>query len=416
MGLIHSKPDIFILKQGDLLSYTFKFFIFLFIASSIFDPADHIFKLKVPLFIACWLFGGLVLLKRNQKVPIPLGLLLYVLLMLLIPIISILHFFIIDGSQPFEGFMMIKAYLLISFAILLYLTNFDAIKYLTFCLTITAILTLVIHIILLVFPDDFSLWMHIYHLGEDLKLFSLDNRKYGDVNIHQIYFVLSSMFVIPIAFYFEKWIKYDKNRTLNFILLATCVYGMFLSGTRNNIIISILLPLALIFYYSKHKLFLCFLASSLIATSFVVFNDVFNDYYIGFLDPKEPSNLYKLSFFWDYINIFNNFGVSQFFFGDGLGSYNQWTIGRYFYLTELTYFEVFRNFGFVMGGVMMLLIIFPLMYLFIRPSYKSKHLIIAYSAYLAMCILNPMFFSSTGMMILAILIADIFNFYSFKKN
>ena len=312
MGLINSKSDTTILKQGDALSCAFKFFIFLFIASSIFDPADHIFKLKVPLFIACWLFGGLVLLKRIQKVTIPLGLLVFVLLMIGIPLISILHYLIIDGSQPFEGFTMLKAYLLSSFAILLYLTKFDAIKYLTFCLTITAILTLGIHFILLVFPDDRSLWFKIYHLGNDIKLFTIGDRKFGDKIVFQIYFHLSSMFVIPIAFYFEKWCKHDDNRTYYFILLAICVYAMFLSGTRNNMIISILLPIALIFYYSKHKVLFCCLASLLIAISLVLSYDFFN--LNGFFDPKEQSNLYKISFFMDYLDIFNSFSVSQIFF------------------------------------------------------------------------------------------------------
>ena len=104
-------------------------------------------------------------------------------------------------------------------------------------------------------------------------------------------------------------------------------------------------------------------------------------------------------------------------FGKGLGSYETWSLRGDFYITELTYFEVFRNFGFLMGLVMVILMIYPIIYTFIiRPSYKDKHIIIAYAAYLVMTMTNPLFFSSMGMLILAIILANISIFNSDLKK
>jgi len=105
-------------------------------------------------------------------------------------------------------------------------------------------------------------------------------------------------------------------------------------------------------------------------------------------------------------------------FGKGLGSYETWSLRGDFYITELTFLEVFRNFGLPMGLVMLILMIYPILYAFIlRPSYRDKHIIIAYTAYLIMCMTNPLFFSSTGMLILAIILANISIFNSaFKES
>ena len=401
-----------LLRQGDTLSYIYKGLIFIFILSALFDPAYHMFGLKVPVFLACWGVGWLIVLMRYRSAAIPLNLLIYVLLMLIIPLASILNYFISGGGQPFEGFLLLKSYFLPSFAILLYVTRVDALKYLTFGLTIMALLIVIISIIIFINPEMF---MPFYHLGMDTKIFSLDTRDYGDGKIYfQIYFVVSSMLVIPIAYYFDKWHSLKSKRTFYFILLALCIFAMFKSGTRNNMIISILLPSILLFYYSRYRV----IATILLILVIGIFVGVFSENIIVFFDPSEPSNSYKLAFLKDYFRIFNEFSFSNVLFGQGLGSYETWSLRGDKFITELTYFEVFRNFGLLMGLVMLILMIYPIIYTFIiRPSYKDKHIIIAYAAYLVMTMTNPLFFSSMGMLILAIILANIsISNSDFKKS
>jgi len=273
-----------LLRQGDTLSYIYKALIFIFIHSALFDPADHIFGLKVPLFLACLGVGGLIVLIRDPSAAIPLNLLIYVLLMLIIPLVSILHYFIIDGGQPFEGFLLLKAYFLPFFAILLYVTRVDAIKYLTFGLTIIALLILLISFILFINPEMF---FPFYHWGNDSKVFSIGSRDYGNgESFFQVYFVVSSMMVIPIAYYFDKWRTLKSKRIFYFILVALCSFAMFKAGTRNNMLISILLPSILLLYYSKNRLTISILLILVIG----IIAGVFSDNLIAFFDPSEPSN------------------------------------------------------------------------------------------------------------------------------
>jgi hypothetical protein len=61
-----------------------------------------------------------------------------------------------------------------------------------------------------------------------------------------------------------------------------------------------------------------------------------------------------------------------------------------------------------MGGVMTLLLLYPVIYAYVlRPTYPDKPIIIAYAAFLLMSMTNPLFFSSMGMLILASLLARI---------
>ena len=337
---------------------------------------------------------------------------MYVLLMVMVPLVSILHYFISGGGQPFEGFLLLKSYLLIPFAILLYVTRFNAVKYLTFGLTILALMILLISFIMLINPEIF---MPLYHLGLESKIFSIDKRDYGNgEEFFQAYFVVSSMLVIPIAYYFDKWRTLKSKRTFYFILTAICVLAMFLAGTRNNMLISILLPSILLFYYSKNRLIVFILLTLVMG----IFAGVFSENIIAFFNPNEQSNYYKISFIKDYFIIFNNFSFSNVLFGEGLGAYSAWSLRGDYFITELTFLEIFRNFGLLMGIVMLMLMLYPIIYSFIiRPSYIDKHIIIAYAAYLVMCITNPLFFSSTGMLILAIIVANISIFnLDFKKS
>ena len=130
MSKVDSSPPVLsmhLLKNTDALGFFYKFVVFSFILSTIFDPADKLLGLKLPLFIACWVVGGIVVLLRHSIVRIPVSLLLYVLLMIVIPLWSITYYFMFDGAEPFEGFLLLRSYLFFSFVILLFITRINAI-------------------------------------------------------------------------------------------------------------------------------------------------------------------------------------------------------------------------------------------------------------------------------------------------
>ena len=107
--------------------------------STLFDPADIIFGLKLPLYLLCWFAGVILCVTRGERVRIPIEMVIYSLLMVTIPLISIWNYYVIDGSDPFEGFQLLKAYLFISMAMLLYVTGTNLLKYLSIALTLLAL-------------------------------------------------------------------------------------------------------------------------------------------------------------------------------------------------------------------------------------------------------------------------------------
>jgi hypothetical protein len=380
----------------------FRALFFVFLLSTLFDPADKVFGLKVPLFLACWAFAGWFWLKDRSRRSVPTGLIAFVFLMVLIPVGSICYYFLVDGGEPYAGFLLLKSYLFISVAILIYVTRIDVIKYLAAALTVLALSILGLTAFVQVYPD---LYLPTYLVGDQLGIFSIDQgRDYGDgTKFFQMYFVTSPMLVVPIAHYFHCLRSTERHKAFYVVLIALSACAMFVAGTRNNMIIAVLLPMALILFYSKYR----FALACVGALGFSAILYAWRTEIGAMFDPSEASNSTKLVTLADYANIFDA-DTANLLFGSGLGAYEHWTGRGYYFVTELTFLENIRNFGVPMGAVMTLLLLYPVIYAFLlRPSYREKPIIIAYAAFLAMSMTNPLFFSSMGMLILAAVIAKI---------
>jgi hypothetical protein len=93
--------------------------------------------------------------------------------------------------------------------------------------------------------------------------------------------------------------------------------------------------------------------------------------------------------------------------GTGLGAYQYWSAkGIYYYISELTYLELIRNFGLIGGVAMMALLLVPISSAFSAGSQRLRALATSYALYLLMCATNPNLFSSMGTLIPSILIAE----------
>lgn len=384
-----------------IVNFVFIFTMLSFLLATLFDPADKVLGLKLPLYLACWGMGLVACLMSRQQIKISSKLLMYAFLIILIPILSISYYFISDGSEPFEGFLLLKAYLFISFAVLVYITKFDTLKYLSVALTVLAISILALTAIVLAYPDMYT---PLYKLGEEFGIFSIDGgRDYGaGIKWFQMYFVTSPMLVIPIAYYFDLMKTLKSGRLFYGTLTLINICAMFIAGTRNNLIMAIFLPLALVILYSRRRLYVA-MVIAIVAGLFVF---AWHEEIGAFFDPTEASNSTKLAMLGDYAAIFSD--PSNLIFGRGLGSYEYWTGRGYKFVTELTYLEIIRNFGLLFGGLMILLLVYPVLYAFVlQRSYKEKNIILAYAAYLVMSMTNPLLFSSMGMLILGAIIANI---------
>lgn len=382
------------------MNILFRVIFFLFVLSCVFDPADLIFGLKVPLFVLLW-FLVLVDNSLKKRFSAPKSLLLYIGIMLVIPFISIGLFLLINPGIKFQGFELFKAYLLVTLALILYWRKFNLMNDLVNILTLLSFTILSFFIVVLYRPDLFET---LFSFGSTSGLFYLGEREYSaDAKLWSIYFVTSPMILIPIAHFTKSVLEYPKL-ALNYFFLILNVTAMFVAGTRNNMLMSILLPLLIIFFHIKRKTILL----SFLFILGIYFYPLFENYLIAMLSPDEASNSTKIALLKDYSNIFSN--LKTLIVGQGLGSYYFWLErGVWKFESEYTYLEIYRYYGLFLGSVLIFLIIYPLIKgFYLIRKYRDKHFLWAYMLYLIMSATNPLFFSSLGMLILSVIMANMY--------
>ena len=258
---------------------------------------------------------------------------------------------------------------------------------------------ILVYLIILINP---SLFGAIYEFGLSTGIFHIGQRVYSsNLKLWSIFFVTSPMIIIAIAYYFD--LAFKSRKFKYYFLLAINVFAMFIAGTRNNMLMSILLPFILFIIYSKNKKLVSLMVFLTLIVGAIYFTDVLGD----LLSSEEESNKTKLSLLEDYKEVFSDPKVLL--FGEGLGAYRYWdSIGRFYFTSELTYFEIFRYFGIFFGLVVIYFMFYPVLYYYNRNKFKEKHIIISYFLYLIMSFTNPLFFSSLGMLIFAIILSNLF--------
>lgn len=371
-----------------------------FLLSCVFDPADKLLGAKVWIYLLCWLFVVADNLVSRERPRLPISVLAFAGIFILIPLLSIIWYMVRDGSDPYGGFILVKGYILITFSWLLIFCRINLFRKLAVVLTCLAVFIIATYLALLAYPD---LYLPLYVFGEATGVLQLDSgRDYGGgVVLSQVYFVTSPMLAISISYYYDKAVHelHRRKRCSYFLLTFINFAGMLLAGSRNNILISVSLLIALWFMYTRHKLIGLLGVFTAVITLVLFFQNEIN----SFLDPTEFSNSVKLQALGDYASLFDD--PLTLLFGQGLGAYHHFTGRGSIFVTELTYHELFRSFG-IFGGVLMFgLLVFPVYYGFIKKQrFAGKAVLIGYSGYLVMSISNPLLFSSMGTLILSMIL------------
>jgi hypothetical protein len=388
------------------LSGAIWFVLLLFLVSCIFDPADMVVGAKIWLFLIGWVLTVLsLLISPKVRKCLPRILLVYTLLFILIPVVSIVSFYLFSNvAEPFEGFSLLKGYLLISLAPMLVINQTSLLPRLCAILTLLALAIIGTAIALKLIPGFFD---DLYQFGKSTGVVLVDIRDYGSGSPWlQVYFVTSPMLVISLAYYFGCAMSATKfrDKASFWALTAISGVGLLLAGTRNNILASFLVPAVLWYYYARRKV-AAFLVGITVTTLLAV---VFLDDLGTFFDSDEYSNKIKLSMLADYGRILTD--ERTLIFGQGLGTYCYWEAkNSYFYISELTYLELIRNFG-LFGAVIMLgLLLYPIIRAFAaRCPREDRTVALSFGVYLLMCFSNPNLFSSMGILLLSTVLGDMF--------
>ncbi len=375
----------------------------LFMLSCIFDPADRVLSLKVPLFVACWALTIMHCAFHRERSRLPLELVVYTLLFVAIPFASIVGYYVTGGGDPFQGLPLLKGYALVSLGVLLYLNRIDVLPYFAAVLTGLALLIVGVAAAVAANPELYDL---LYLPGALSGLLYLDRRDYGGLVLLQVYFVTSPMLVVSIAYYFHlaRTHAVRRRRLFYAALSALSCAAMFVAGTRSNIIVALLLPLALVLLYSRSRLNGALLSAAAAALVAGLFLEEISQLF----DPTEVSNFTKLSLLRDYAETLSQ--PLQLLAGTGLGAWQFWEAkGMSFFISELTYLEMIRNFGLFGALLMLALLLYPVVYAFaLRRASAQRNLALAWAFYLLMCFSNPNLFSSMGILVLSVVLANLF--------
>ncbi|MHB8845079.1 MAG: hypothetical protein ACYC7L_10085 [Nitrospirota bacterium] len=364
--------------------------------------------MKIPLFCLCWLVVAFYVVTSKDEHAIPGRLILYVLTMILLPILSIAYYAFTNGREPYDGYQFLKSYLFISFALILYIARIHLVKYLSAVLTVLSVSIIGVYIAVLFEPSVFT---PIFEFGHTYGLIALGKREYSDdYRSLAAFFVTSPMLAISVSYYVAMTLRSQGAlRIMYGVASMINIAGMFMAGTRNNMLVSICLPLAILYWQSKNRQ----LTAIFVMGVLVLVVGLFSPEISAMLSSTEISNEIKIAYLSDYHEIFKE--PVTVLFGQGLGAYQYWhVLGEDTSIVELTYLEIIRNYGIVSGTVLIYLLIYPVTHaVWINNREKTYiPILIGYVFYLFMSITNPFIFSSLGMLILSTLIADVFIFQS----
>ncbi len=297
-----------------MMHKTISFLLLCLLIVAVFDPADKIAHMKVPLFAAVWALAAANYCLHRCPSTVPLRLLIYVIgFSLLIPLWSICWYFSQNGAlDGYDGFKYLKGYLFLTLCIPLALERIDLVPVLSFLLTVQAALTILIYALTSKNP---VLFLALYKLGYAYGVYALGTRTYGVTQYTPVYFVTSPLLVIPISYFtFKCIVSKGRKRFLYLLLLIVNVVGMFRSGTRNNMIASVATLLLVWLWYSRRRVVLaCSIVLLVAAVASMQWSTIH-----AMLDTDEPSNAVKILFFRDYTILLSE--PKTLLLGQGLGA------------------------------------------------------------------------------------------------
>ena len=357
----------------------------------------------MPFFCCCLILSFFQLIVGSNS-KIENSSLITIAIFLIIPLLAVLNGIAFSGQDGQLGFMMYKGYLLILLLPVLCILRIDILPMMALALVLLSMLVIVTYIIVNTFPE---LYLVIREVGNMTGLIYPDRRNYGgDSDYLQIYYVTSPMLVVAIAYYFSLVTNERKAHPLScYLAMVICILAMILAGTRNNLFVAFLLPAGLFFFNSKYKVYFFPLLLAAGVLSLALLWSTIGE----LLDPTEYSNSLKINLFKDYMNIFSD--PSALIFGQGLGVDIYWPSRGYgFHLSELTYFEMVRNFGIIGSFFMILALLSPIFKLKepLRVNKTYQNMVLAYGFYLLTCFTNPNLFSSMGILIFVALLSYYF--------
>ncbi len=365
---------------------SFDFILMLLVFILIFDPTNKIFHAKELFFIILSFFFACFVFFKNESIEVNYEIILLVFLFsLIVPFYSFFMGVLTDINFSLEfALSQIKSLILFFTVIALVLVPNNFERYFIFTLIALAVFILFTYFGFLLeikFVISYVSW-----LVTDIQAALIGPRSFGKFDITMVYYKTAPLLVFPVAYIFSKKINIS-----TFFILFIVLAAFFVSGTRANMFVAILMFFLFVFLkvnYIFKLLFVAFFFSFL-----VVFLPGIVD---NFLNPSEVSNTIKIQHIKSYFHYFLDNPI-LFVFGSGLGSgFYSSGVDEIVQQTELVYLDILRTHG----VVFLLVVLFVLFYPFFKMLKLNHFKAFGYLFYLIIAGTNPLLFSSTGMLAL----------------
>lgn len=363
------------------------------------NPTPSVLKLKLVVLLLILLVLGLRISISITTVRLSLAYVTAVSIVILMPMYGLIITLLRGGfSEEFIDTSYLTS-LLYFFPSFLYLFSdnkrkaFDA---MLFSLRAVSVL-----ILLSFFALSSGYGLEIVYYFVSIETAFIGMREYGGISFHYIYYIVSPMLVILVAYDTYRFLW--KRNFLSCFLLLTTILALFLTGTRANMLLSVLTPLVVFGWRYLGNLSFIFIGiagviglSIAMSSSIPIIQDMF--------DPTDVSNEIKLSYLTTYQWILSDLDVLL--FGQGFNAH-AWDplvlsmLPEGASKTELTYFEGVRVFG-LLGFLPFLAL---LLYLVISVKARASEwrwMSPALFIYFIASALNPYIFSSNGMLIVGL--------------
>jgi hypothetical protein len=243
----------------------------------------------------------------------------------------------------------------------------------------------------------------------------LGERSYAGFTFPYIYFLASPILVFLCAYDIESFLS--QPSVISFMLMALSLFALVLTGTRAHILISLIfIPFYWFAIFSRRK----GMWVVLLLLALVLFLSISGSPLLeSFFSLKEESNAIKASFLARYSELFNDFW--SFVFGQGFNAHAWSSVFRSMIVfdigaskTELTYLELVRAFGIVVGGGYVVLLI-AIVVKTRDLSREHRWIFPAVTLFLVDSAVNPYLFSTNGILPLG-LILGVVSLYNSKAK
>jgi hypothetical protein len=241
----------------------------------------------------------------------------------------------------------------------------------------------------------------------DHKSMLMGFREYAGIPTYYIYFTASPLLIMLVTY--DSYALLNKFSFKNLLLFSLSVVSIFLTGTRFNMLVAILiLPVSLIL--NKYSLSRIFINSLFLALFLIVITN--NKFTSSFFTSSEDSNNAKIGYLESYMPIFGN--PKFILMGQGFNAHD-WSpefktlmakSGNDGTKTELTYLEFVRVFG-IFFGLLLNLIVFAMPIILYYSYGKFNFLVVGILVYLLSSAINPYIFSTNGVLIFLLFLISI---------